>query len=98
MEKANHWCSVCGKGYWACDTCTEIKSFTPWRSITDSIEHYKIHLLVTDYLNGNIKKEEAGKKLKDISYDLLELKEGVRDIIKEILSTTDMYRKNNYKK
>ena len=47
-KEINHWCVVCGKGYHACDSCNEIKSFTPWRSLTDSIEHFKIFTVLKE--------------------------------------------------
>jgi len=84
MENINHWCSVCGKGYHTCDSCRNTQSFTPWRSITDTIEHYKIHLIITDYQNGYMSKEEANKKLANICFQISELKEGVQKVINEI--------------
>ena len=48
-KEINHWCVVCGKGYHACDSCNETKSFTPWRALTDSIEHFKIFTVLKDF-------------------------------------------------
>lgn len=85
MSQNNHWCSVCGTGYYACDSCKEVSSFKPWRTITDTIEHYKIHLIVTDYNNGLIEKTEAKNKLAKLDYKLTDLKDGVQAVIKEII-------------
>ena len=58
-KEINHWCVVCGKGYHACDSCNETKSFTPWRALTDSIEHFKIFTVLKDFNNKLISKKEA---------------------------------------
>lgn len=86
MGKINHWCVVCGKGYEACDACAEIKTYNPWRTITDTIEHFKIYNILCDYRDGRITKDVAKEQLKhvDIS-DWENFKEGTRDLIAEIL-------------
>ena len=65
-KEINHWCVVCGKGYHACDSCNETKSFTPWRSLTDTIEHFKLFTILKDYNNKLIDKKEAKKMLSNI--------------------------------
>ncbi|MCI8327326.1 MAG: hypothetical protein HFI37_06080 [Lachnospiraceae bacterium] len=42
-------CSICGKTYKICNSCSSLKTITPWRSITDSMEHYKIYLAIHGY-------------------------------------------------
>lgn len=58
----NAYCSICGNGYNMCLTCQESK-INPWRSIVDSVEHYKIFIIIRDYENGYIDKNEANKLL-----------------------------------
>lgn len=62
-KEINHWCVVCGKGYHACDACNKTLTFTPWRSLTDSMDHFKIFTILKDYNNGLISGEEARQLL-----------------------------------
>lgn len=64
-KEINHWCVVCGKGYHACDSCEKIKSYTPWRTLTDTIEHFAIFTVLKDYNNKIIDKQEARKLLEN---------------------------------
>ena len=58
-EYNNAKCSICGKPYHICDSCAEQKQFKPWRTITDSINCYKIYTAISDYNNKHISKDEA---------------------------------------
>ena len=60
----NAICSICGEKYHVCHSCLEQKSFKPWRVITDTVEHYKIFLVINDFTNKVITKNEAKTKLK----------------------------------
>lgn len=83
----NATCSICGKGYHLCMTCNEVKSFTPWRSIVDTVNCYKIFLSIKDYTNKAKTKEIAKSEL--VRFDLSEVDDFVpeiRDVVKEILS------------
>lgn len=82
-EKINHWCILCGKGYHACDSCNEIKTYSPWRTLTDTIEHFKIFIVLKDFHNKIISKEEAKAKLSE--YDLSE-KDSFKDSAKNVLN------------
>lgn len=42
MEKINAYCGVCGKGYYMCLACKDIMQSAPWKTDTDTSEHYKI--------------------------------------------------------
>lgn len=81
-KKINHWCVVCGKGYHACDSCTNTKSFTPWRTLTDTIEHFKIFTILKDFNNGLITKEKAKELLSDLD---LSGKDNFKDSAKKVL-------------
>lgn len=48
-EKLNATCDICGKKYHVCHSCEEAKSFKAWRTITDTIEHYKIFMVLSEY-------------------------------------------------
>lgn len=82
-EKINHWCVLCGKGYHACDSCNEIKTYTPWRALTDTIEHFKIFIVLKDFHNKIISKDEAKEKL--LKCDLSE-KDSFKDSAKIVLN------------
>ena len=82
----NSTCSICGAEYHVCSTCNETKTYTPWRIIVDTIEHYKIFMIIRDYNNGYMSKKEASKELRKL--DLTELNTFVSEVkhkINEIL-------------
>ena len=84
-EKLNAKCDICGKRYHICNTCREITSFTPWRMVTDTIEHYKIFLILSEYTQDE-NKSKARESLS--SCDLSELdsfNDNIKNVIKEIM-------------
>ena len=85
-NNVNAWCSICGKGYRVCNTCLEQKTFKPWRTVTDSIEHYKIYLAIHGYtVSGN--KETAKSELQDCDLtDINNFKPEIKSVIKEIMA------------
>lgn len=87
-NKINAYCSICGKGYHICNSCKEQKTFTPWRTVADSIEHYKIYLSIHGYSISK-DKENAKNELEncDLS-DLESFKPEVKAVIKEIMTET----------
>lgn len=89
-------CIICGKQYKTCLSCQQEISLKPWRTITDEINCYKIFLVLSQYNNGYIKKDEAKKQLEKIRYNESELRESVRETIKEIMSTSET-KKNTSK-
>lgn len=48
-ENLNAKCTICDKQYHVCNTCSETKYFKPWRTVTDTIEHYKIYTAIHGY-------------------------------------------------
>lgn len=85
-EKINHWCIICGKGYYACDACSRIKNFTPWRTLADSAPHFQIYMIIRDYNNKKLSRQEARDALlkTDLS-DMDSFKESARTALSEIL-------------
>lgn len=79
-------CVVCGRQYRACLSCKNQIRLKPWKSITDTMECYKIFLVITQYNNGYTSREEARKQLEAIPYNEDILSESVRNKIKEIMS------------
>lgn len=98
-KNINHWCVVCGNGYHACDSCDEIKSFMPWRKLTDTAMHYQVFTVLKEYNNKLISKVEAIETLSrlDIS-DKDTYKDSAKKVLDEILSEDKTPRKNSKKK
>ena len=93
-ENLNATCSICGKRYHVCSTCSETKSFTPWRTIVDTINCYKIFLIIRDYTNKNKTKDDAKKELErcDLSEMDAYLPE-IKLVIQEILKVEKKIKK-----
>lgn len=53
-----HRCIVCGKGYKFCDSCRNVRGYTPWRVIADTPECYQIHLLIGMCRRGDASDED----------------------------------------
>lgn len=98
-KKINHWCIICGKGYHACDSCDEIQSFTPWRKLACSPEHYKLYILLKQYNSNVITKEEAKSMLANIDLTgMKDFKESAKKVLDEILKEDIPVRKSSKKK
>lgn len=99
----NHECAICGEKYHFCLDCGNAKSFTPWRTIVDTMEHYKIYMIVRDYVNKNIDKLEANKQLNQcdligLESFVLEVKLIITEILKEekpLVNTINSVKKSN---
>lgn len=87
MERpVNHWCAVCGKGYFACDSCLKNTSFTPWRSLTCTAGHFQIFMVLQDYRNQRITRSEARELLWGNSLSGREdFKDSIKTLLDEIL-------------
>lgn len=86
MEKnINAHCAICGEGYHVCKSCTEQQTFKPWRTVVDSVEHYKIYLALHGYTLSK-DKEVAKKELEHCDLSNMEnFKPEVKKAIKEIM-------------
>lgn len=100
----NAECDICGKKYHVCHTCSEVMSFKPWRTVTDTMEHYKIYLAIAGYTNNKDKTRAKELLLKCDLTELESFNENIRNAIKEIMSddeklkTTNISTKNNCNK
>lgn len=65
-EVLNHKCIVCGTAYHSCDSCRQIKTYTPWRTLCDSWEHYRIYLLIRTFQEGLDTAENIQNQLKKL--------------------------------
>ena len=85
-QELNAICDICGKKYHICSSCKEVKSFTPWRTVTDTMQHYLIFLVLSEYTKTK-DKEKAKEELSKC--DLSELdtfNENIKTAIKEIMA------------
>lgn len=81
----NAYCTICGKGYHTCDSCRGQRNFMPWRTVTDSIEHYKIYFALHGY-NVSKDKNKAFKELSECCLeDLEDFTPEIKAVIKEIM-------------
>ena len=81
----NAYCSICGQGYHICNSCLEQKTFKPWRTVTDSIEHYKIYLAIHNYTISK-NKDIAKAELQTCDLNGVEnFKPEIKAVIKEIM-------------
>lgn len=78
---ANAKCSICGKDYDVCRVCLSQKSFKPWRTITDTPEHYKIYLAIHGY---TLTKDKDAARTALENCDLSELESFNPEIISAI--------------
>lgn len=93
----NAFCKICGSGYHVCNSCMSQKTFKPWRSVTDSIDHYKIYLAIHGYTISN-NREKAKKELEECNlsgFDFFkaEIKDAIEDIIGDNKKTKVSSRK-----
>lgn len=94
----NAYCSICGRGYHLCQTCSDQKIIKPWRSVTDSIEHFKIYTAIHGYTISK-DKEVAKKELQKC--DLTELEDfnpEIKTVIKEILDEQERIKVSSKKR
>lgn len=60
----NHTCRICGKPYFACDTC-DAKIGKTWRAVACTAEHYDVFLAMWKYTYGQMSEEGIKKILTD---------------------------------
>lgn len=82
----NAHCSICGKGYYLCKSCSEQKNFKPWRTVTDTVEHYKIFLAVHGYSTSKNKQKAKDELEKCDLSELESFNDGIKNVIKEIMA------------
>lgn len=83
----NAHCSICGRGYHLCQTCSDQKTIKPWRTVTDSIEHFKIYTAIHGYTiskdKGTAKKELQKCDLTGLDNFNQEIKTIINEIMEE---------------
>ncbi|MEY8424646.1 hypothetical protein AALB52_18275 [Lachnospiraceae bacterium 38-14] len=82
----NAYCAICNEGYHICNSCHNQKVFKPWRTVTDTIEHYKIYLAIHRYTVTK-NKELAREELQKCDLTGLEsFNPEIKSVIKEIMA------------
>lgn len=85
-DKLNATCSICDKQYYLCTSCKSFMELSPWKIHTDTSEHYKIYQIIHGYTVGLYTKDEAKSKLEKVDLsDLEDLRENIKEIIKDII-------------
>lgn len=84
-EKNNAVCDICGKEYYVCLSCSDAMKLHPYKSFTDTAEHFKVFQVVRGFLTGVYTKDEAKEKFKNIDLkDADSFKPHIKKIIKDI--------------
>lgn len=97
-ENINAHCAICNRGYHICNSCAEQKKLKPWRSVTDTIDHYKIYLAIHGYTISK-NKEQAKKELESCNlFDLESYNPEIKKVIKEIISEPKRAKTSTKKK
>lgn len=86
-QNINARCSICGEGYHLCKSCADVKSFLPWRTVTDTVGHYLIYTAIHGY---TISKDKVKARSELEKCDLSELKKfnpEIQMVINEIIKS-----------
>lgn len=85
-EKHNATCKICGKSYYACMSCADTIKLNPFKSFTDTAEHFKVFQVVRGFSTGVYTKDEAKEKFKNIDLkDIESFRPHIKKIVKDIL-------------
>lgn len=85
-EKNNAVCSICGKEYHICLSCSDAMKLHPWKIYTDTQECFKVFQVVRGFSTGVYTKDEAREKLQNIDLkDINSFRPHIKKIVKDIL-------------
>lgn len=86
MAENNAVCSICGKAYHLCLSCSDAMKLHPWKTYTDSQECFKVFQVVRGFSTGVYTKDEAKEKLQNVDLkDLNSFRPHIKKIVKDIL-------------
>ena len=86
----NATCDICGRPYELCLVCRDMMALRPWRTHTDTSEHYKVYQVLLGYNTGVYDIAEAKAKLLNIDLsDKDTYATEIKEVINEILAYED---------
>lgn len=86
MAENNAVCSICGKAYYLCLSCSDAMKLHPWKTYTDSQECFKVFQVVRGFSTGVYTKDEAKEKLQNVDLkDINSFRPHIKKIVKDIL-------------
>ena len=86
IEKNNAVCSICGKAYHLCLSCSDAMKLHPWKTYTDTQECFKAFQVVRGFSTGVYTKDEAKEKLQNVDLkDINSFRPHIKKIVKDIL-------------
>ena len=97
-KNINHWCKVCGAGYYACNECDR-KIYIHWRAVACTPEHFQAYCTLHEYTGGSIDKNQAKEVLASlVDTEVMEnYPEPTRGLLKEIFADEETAKKQNVK-
>lgn len=87
MTKENNAvCSICGKEYYACLSCSDAMKLHPYKIHCCSPSHFQVFQVVRGLSTGVYTRDEAKEKFKNIDLtDIESFRPHIRDIVKDVL-------------
>lgn len=86
MAETNAVCSICGKAYHLCLSCSDAMKLHPWKTYTDTQECFKVFQVVRGFSTGVYTKDEAKEKLQNVDLkDINSFRPHIKKIVKDIL-------------
>lgn len=86
MAENNAVCSICGKAYHLCLSCSDAMKLHPWKTYTDSQNCFQVFQVVRGFSTGVYTKDEAKEKFKNVDLkDINSFKPHIKKIVKDIL-------------
>lgn len=85
-EKNNATCSICGREYHICLSCSDAMKLHPWKIHCCSSDCFKVFQVVRGFSTNVYTKDEFRSKLKNIDLSNLEnYREHIKALIKDVL-------------
>ena len=86
MAENNAVCSICGKAYHLCLSCSDAMKLHPWKTYADTQECFKVFQVVRGFSTGVYTKDEAKEKLQNVDLkDVESFRPHIKKIVKDIL-------------
>ena len=83
-QTINAHCYICGNGYYKCYSCKDMEHIAPWKTVTDTSEHFKIFQILKGYSTKVYSATEAWDKLQKVELSDMD---SFNDNVKEQINT-----------